>query len=70
MPSKRMNEWLKMMPGETMEEYRARVTDESRAAQRKLFEAEISTRLAGDPLAAANVALGKYDRGNGILALL
>ena len=67
--NERMNEWLKVMPGETMEEYRARVTDESRAAQRKLFEAEISTRLAGDPLAAANVALGKYDRGNGILAI-
>ncbi len=67
--NERMNEWLKMMPGETMEEYRARVTDESRARQRKLFEEEISTNLAGDPLAAASIALGKYDRGNGILAI-
>lgn len=64
-----MNEWLKMMPGETMEEYRARVTDESRARQRKLFEEEISTRLAGNPLDAATISLGKYDRGNGILAI-
>ncbi|MDE5643074.1 MAG: WD40 repeat domain-containing protein [Muribaculaceae bacterium] len=64
-----MNEWLKMMPGETMEEYRARVTDESRARQRRLFEEEISTRLAGNPLEAANISLGKYDRGNGILAI-
>ncbi len=67
--NERMNEWLKMMPGETMEDYRARVTDESRAQMRKLFEEEISTNLAGDPVAAAQVALGKYDRGNGILAI-
>ena len=65
----RMEEWLKMMPGETMEEYRARVTDESRAKQRKLFEEEISTNLAGDPLSMAEVSLGKYDRSNSILAV-
>lgn len=65
----RMEEWLKMMPGETMEEYRARVTDESRANQRKLFEDEISTNLAGDPLSMAEVSLGKYDRSNNILAV-
>ncbi len=67
--NEKMNEWLKMMPGESMDEYRARVTDESRAKMRKLFEEEISTNLAGDPVAAAEVALGKYDRGNGILAI-
>ncbi len=65
----RMEEWMKMMPGETMEEYRARVTDESRAKQRKLFEEEISTNLAGDPLSMAEVSLGKYDRSNSILAV-
>lgn len=65
----RMEEWMKMMPGETMEEYRARVTDESRARQRKLFEEEISTNLAGDPLSMAEVSLGKYDRSNSILAV-
>ncbi len=67
--NEKMNEWLKMMPGETMEAYRERVTDESRAKMRKLFEEEISTNLAGDPVAAAEIALGKYDRGNGILAI-
>lgn len=65
----RMEEWLKMMPGETMEEYRARVTDESRARQRKLFEDEISTGLAGNPLSMSQVKLGKYDRSNNILAV-
>ena len=38
----RMNEWLKMQPGETLEQYQARVNAESREAQRKLFEAEIA----------------------------
>ncbi|MDE6338767.1 MAG: WD40 repeat domain-containing protein [Muribaculaceae bacterium] len=65
----RMAEWEKMMPGETMEEYRARVTQESRARQRRLFEDEISTNLAGDLLAGATMSLGAYDRANGVLAL-
>lgn len=62
-----LNEWLKMMPGETMEEYRARVNDESRERQKRLFEDEISTRLAPDMLSMASVSLGKYDRANGVL---
>lgn len=66
---KRMAEWEKMMPGETMEEYRKRVTQESRARQRRLFEDEISTNLAGNLLAGATMSLGSYDRANGVLAL-
>ncbi|MDE6443433.1 MAG: WD40 repeat domain-containing protein [Muribaculaceae bacterium] len=64
-----MAEWQKMMPGESMEEYRARVNDETRARQRRLFEDEISTRLAGDLLASATMSLGSYDRTNQVLAL-
>lgn len=63
----RMAEWLKMMPGETMEEYRARVNDESRKRQRALFEAEIASSLADDLLAMSTVSLGKYDRANQVL---
>lgn len=66
---RKMDEWLKMMPGETMEQYRARVTDESRARQRRLFEDEIATGFAGDLLAGATMSLGSYDRANGVLAL-
>ncbi|MDE6753162.1 MAG: WD40 repeat domain-containing protein [Muribaculaceae bacterium] len=64
-----MAEWLKMMPGESMEDYRARVNDETRARQRRLFEDEISTRLAGDLLASATMSLGNYDRTNQVLAI-
>ena len=64
-----MAEWLKMMPGESMEEYRLRVNDETRAKQRRLFEDAISTQLAGDLLAGQKMSLGSYDRTNQVLAL-
>lgn len=65
----KMAEWEKMMPGESMEDYRLRVNEESRARQRRLFEDEISTQLAGDLLAGATMSLGSYDRTNQVLAL-
>lgn len=65
----RMAEWLKMMPGESMEEYNQRVNDETRLRQRRLFEDEISTDLAGDLLSDATMSLGQYDRTNGVLAV-
>lgn len=65
----KMAEWEKMMPGESMEDYRARVNEESRQRQRRLFEDEISTQLAGDLLAGATMSLGSYDRTNQVLAL-
>lgn len=64
-----MAEWLKMMPGESMEDYRLRVNDETRAQQRRLFEDAISTQLAGDLLAGQKMSLGSYDRTNQVLAL-
>lgn len=64
-----MEEWMKMMPGESMEEYKARVNDETRVRQRRLFEDEISTRLAGDLLSGATMSLGNYDRTNQVLAI-
>lgn len=63
----RMNEWLKMQPGETMAEYEARVNDESQRRQRTLFEDEISTQLAGDMLSMSDISLGQYDRQNQVL---
>lgn len=65
-----MDEWLKMMPGETMEQYRERVTREAQERQRSMFEFEVSTRLAGNILAGAKMALGQYDRTNQVLEVL
>lgn len=65
----KMAEWEKLMPGESMEDYRLRMNEESRARQRRLFEDEVSTELAGDLLADATMSLGSYDRTNQVLAL-
>lgn len=64
-----MAEWEKMMPGESMEDYKLRVNEETRSRQRRLFEDEISTQLAGDLLSGATMSLGNYDRTNQVLAL-
>lgn len=64
-----MEEWQKMMPGESMEDYKLRVNEETRAKQRRLFEDEISTQLAGDLLSEEKMSLGSYDRVNQLLAL-
>lgn len=58
----KMAEWLKMMPGETMEAYQLRM--ENQAKQRRLFEDELSTEYAGDMLSMATITLGNYDRGS------
>lgn len=64
-----MEEWMKMMPGETMEEYKNRVTQESINKRRRLLEDEISTNFAGNLLANATMSFGSYDRQNEVLAL-
>lgn len=66
---RKMDEWLKMMPGETMEQYRMRVSDEARAQKRMMFEYEISTLLAGNILAGKSLTIGAYDREKEVLAL-
>lgn len=43
-----MNEWVKLMQGESMEEYAIRVNDETRAKQQQLFAQEVATGMAGN----------------------
>ena len=65
----RMNEWLKMQPGETLEEYNTRVNDETRANQKRLFEEEIATRLADNMLEMSQMSLGSYNTETNMLAV-
>lgn len=65
----RMNTWLKMMPGETLEEYNQRVNDETRAQQMKLFEQEIATRMADNLVERSEVTLGNYNPSSNMLAI-
>lgn len=67
----RMNEWMKMRPGETELEYRERVNDESIRKQRELFANEAATELA---LTAGlgnfgEAVLGRYNPENGTLII-
>lgn len=64
-----LNEWLKQLPGETAEQYRARVNDETRRAKLREFEDARATEFAGDMLSDAAVSLGKYNRSSGIMEL-
>ena len=65
----KMNEWMKMMDGESMEDYRIRVNDETRAKQQLAFEREIATEMAGDMISAQTVTLGNYNAQKSLLAL-
>lgn len=64
-----MNEWVKMMQGESMEEYRIRVNDETRARQQELFSMEAATRLAGDRIAIDNPFTKEYSSVTGMLGI-
>lgn len=57
----RMNEWVKMMQGESMEDYAIRVNDETRKKQQQLFAQEVATELAGDRISIENPFVGDYD---------
>ena len=63
----KMNEWVKMMEGESMEEYAIRVNDETRVKQQQLFAQEVATELAGDRLALENPFVDNYDVESGML---
>lgn len=65
----RMEEWAKMGLNETEEEYRARVNDETRLQQARLFEEEIATRMADDLVMQSEINLGGYDMASGTLTI-
>ena len=65
----RLNQWMKQLPGETMEEYQLRVTEETRMAKAKELEQEIATRMATGLLEASEITLGDYNTSNNKLAL-
>ena len=65
----KMNEWVKMMDGETMEEYAIRVNDETRLRQQQLFAQEVATELAGDRLAFEDPFVDDYNVGSNMLTI-
>lgn len=63
----KMNEWVKMMQGESMEDYAIRVNDETRLKQQQLFAQEVATGLAGDRISMDNPFVGDYDASKNML---
>ena len=63
----KMNEWVKMMQGESMEDYAIRVNDETRIKQQQLFAQEVATALAGDRISMDNPFVDGYDAANNML---
>lgn len=63
----KMNEWMKKRDDESMDEYRIRVNDETRATQQLAFEHELATSLAGDMINSQNAKLGSYNAGSELL---
>ena len=63
----KMNEWVKMMEGESLEDYAIRVNDETRLKQQELFAQEIATEMAGDRIAIESPFMGDYDETNNTL---
>lgn len=63
----KMNEWVKMMQGESMEDYAIRVNDETRIKQQQLFAQEVATALAGDRISMDNPFIDGYDTSNNML---
>ena len=65
----KMDEWLKQMPGESLEDYHLRVNEETRALQYSKFENEVATALSGDIVQEADVSFGSYNQEQNVLEI-
>lgn len=65
----RMDEWMKRMDGESLEDYNARVNEQTRAEYAKMLEMEIATRMADNLMSMSEVSLGNYNPEMGMLTL-
>lgn len=65
----RMAEWSKIQEGESLDDYKLRVNEETRQRQARLFEQEIATRMADDYVMSSAVSLGMYNTKNRSLTI-
>lgn len=65
----RMAEWSKMLPGESEDDYRSRVNDESRAKFALELERQITTDMAGDLIGNETAKFGNYFESSQALAI-
>lgn len=60
---------MKRMEGESLDDYNARVNEESRLKQMRLFESQIATNMADNLLTTSDVKLGNYNSEMNMLTL-
>ena len=65
----KMNDWIKMMDGESMADYQIRVNDSTRVKQQALFQQEVATDMAGDRLSLESPFAGDYQSSDGLLTI-
>jgi len=68
--NEKLDQWMKQMPGETLEEYNARVNDASRKEMAMGLEREIATRMADGLLENSEWSVGDYNTKTKMLTLL
>lgn len=67
--NRRMDEWMERMEGESLDDYNARMNEESRLRQMRLFEADIATGMAGNILSTSEIKMGNYNAEMSMLTL-
>ena len=64
-----LNQWMKMMPNETLEEYQQRVNDESRTAMTQQLALNLATKMAEGVIEESTITMGDYNTSTGQLVL-
>lgn len=67
--NRRMDDWMERMEGESLDDYNARMNEESRLRQMRLFEADIATGMAGNILSTSEIKMGNYNAEMSMLTL-
>ena len=67
--NRRMDDWRERMEGESLDDYNARMNEESRLRQMRLFEADIATGMAGNILSTSEIKMGNYNAEMSMLTL-
>ncbi len=65
----RLEDWKQRMPGESLEEYNLRMSEDNLMKQTMMFEQEIATRMAENLVQDSEVSFGSYSQEKQMLAL-
>ena len=67
--NEKLNQWMKQMPGETLEAYNERVNDKTRAQKAAEIERDFATKMATGQLERSEFTMGDYNTNTQKLTL-